>query len=101
MSASEDIHWIKSTANELNNLLQVISESSQVLESISGETPDSAKYFAILRNGVERATLVTRMIAERAGGGFNSELSPKPVLPPAPEVASIRPVAKPIVPALM
>src|SRR3954469_3825030 len=99
MAAFEDLSWVKSTANELNNLLQVISESSQVLESISGDTPDSAKYFAILRNGVERATRVTRMMVEKAGG-YSSEASPAPVLPPAPEAAAARPVAKPVVPTL-
>ena len=98
MAASEDISWVKSTANELNNLLQVISESSQVLESISGETPDSAKYFAILRNGVERATQVTRMMVERAGG-YSAEASPGAVFPPALDVAPPRPVAKPVLSA--
>ena len=34
MLDTEEIRWVKSTANELNNLLQVISESSQVLEMI-------------------------------------------------------------------
>ena len=34
MLDSEEIRWVKSTANELNNLLQVISESSQVLENL-------------------------------------------------------------------
>lgn len=65
---AEEIHWVKSTANELNNLLQVISESSQVLETICSESSESDKYFAILRNGVERAAKVTRMMASRMGG---------------------------------
>lgn len=64
----EEIRWIKSTANELNNLLQVISESSQVLEGLCAESPDTDKYLGILRNGVERATQVTRMITDRLGG---------------------------------
>ena len=41
MPGSEEIQWVKSTANELNNLLQVISESSQVLETICTESPDT------------------------------------------------------------
>ena len=68
MPESEDIKWVKATANELNNLLQVISESSQVLETICPETSDSEKYFAILRNGVERAAKTTQMMVNRVGG---------------------------------
>src|SRR5436190_22763358 len=68
MLDTEEIRWVKSTANELNNLLQVISESSQVLESLCDTTADSDRYFAILRNGVDRAAKVTRMMVERVGG---------------------------------
>src|SRR5436190_18450196 len=68
MLDTEEIRWVKSTANELNNLLQVISESSQVLETLCDTTADSDKYFAILRNGVDRAAKVTRMMVERVGG---------------------------------
>jgi CheY-like chemotaxis protein len=64
-----DITWAKATANELNNLLQVISESSERLESICPSSADSEKYFAILRNGVERATRVAAMMSDRLGGG--------------------------------
>jgi CheY-like chemotaxis protein len=68
MPGAEEIQWVKATANELNNLLQVISESSQVLETICAESPDTEKYFAILRSGVDRATKVTRMMVDRVGG---------------------------------
>lgn len=68
MPGDEEIKWVKATANELNNLLQVISESSQVLETICAESSDTEKYFAILRSGVERATKVTRMMVDRVGG---------------------------------
>src|SRR5215213_8340091 len=67
MLDKEEIDWVKSTANELNNLLQVISESSQVLERLCG-TADGENYFGILRNGVERATKVTRAMMDRVGG---------------------------------
>jgi CheY-like chemotaxis protein len=95
MPGSEEIQWVKSTANELNNLLQVISESSQVLESICTETPDTQKYFAILRNGVERATKVTQMMVNRVGGyqadvgpGAKAEApAPAPAQAPAPAVS--------------
>ena len=93
MPEPEDLQWVKSTANELNNLLQVISESSQVLEKICAESDDSEKYFAILRNGVERATRVTQMMVDRVGGHRSeSPIVSTPVPPP--------PVVNPVVPSL-
>src|SRR3954471_1264321 len=74
MLDKEEIEWVKTTANELNNLLQVISESSQVLERLCG-TADGENYFGILRNGVERATKVTRTMMDRVGG-----YSPEPAV---------------------
>jgi len=80
MPDSGDITWAKATANELNNLLQVISESSQRLESICPSDADSEKYFAILRSGVERATRVARMMADRLGGSAVGTIElPRPV----------------------
>src|ERR1041385_3550289 len=88
MLDAEDIRWVKSTANELNNLLQVISESSQVLETLSSGTSDTEKYFAILRNGVDRAAKVTRMMVERVGGYAQETPAPAPTAADA----SVRPV---------
>src|SRR6266567_1411040 len=83
MSGPEEIQWVKATANELNNLLQVISESSQVLETICAESPDTEKYFAILRSGVERATKVTRVMVDRVGGyQADGGTAGKPATPP-------------------
>jgi len=67
MFDAEEIRWVKSTANELNNLLQVITESSQFLETHTEENSDTHKYFDIIRNGVERAAQVTRLMLERVG----------------------------------
>jgi len=67
MFDAEEIRWVKSTANELNNLLQVITESSQFLENTCEATSDTQKYFDILRNGVERAAQVSRLMLERVG----------------------------------
>ncbi len=66
--ADEEHLWLKATANELNNLLQVISESSQMLGSLASQIPDAERYVAILRSGVERAIGVTRTMTERIGG---------------------------------
>ena len=95
MPGPDEIQWVKATANELNNLLQVISESSQVLETICAESPDTEKYFAILRSGVERATKVTRMMVDRVGGyqadmggASKAETAPTPIKPPIPQPVS-------------
>jgi CheY-like chemotaxis protein len=93
MPGPEEIQWVKATANELNNLLQVISESCQVLETICAETPDTEKYFGILRSGVERAAKVTRMMVDRVGGyqaeagGPGKVEAPVPTPVPAPTPA--------------
>ncbi len=76
----EEARWVKSTANELNNLLQVITESTQFLETLHGSHSDSAKYLSIVRNGVERATRVTRMMVERVGG-YNEAAQPPAAVP--------------------
>src|SRR4030095_12877461 len=68
MLDAEEIRWVKSTANELNNLLQVISESSQVLENLCEPTYETYKYFGMLKNAIERATKVTRLMVDRVGG---------------------------------
>ena len=83
-----DIPWAKATANELNNLLQVISESSGMLESICPRSADSDKYFAILRNGVERATRVAGMMANRLGAVEAAKPLRPPEVPKALETAT-------------
>lgn len=88
MLDSEEIRWVKSTANELNNLLQVINDSSQVLENLGAGSREFDRYFAILRNGVERAAKVTGMMADRVGGIGND--AGTPVTPAAPAPAPTR-----------
>lgn len=77
MPAPQNLSWIKSATNELNNLLQVIAESSQFLEQSEGQNENRKKYFDIIRNGVERATAVTRQMVERANEVTESA-SPRP-----------------------
>ncbi|MEQ1859713.1 MAG: response regulator [Chthoniobacteraceae bacterium] len=81
MLDNEEIRWVKSTANELNNLLQVISESSQSLETICDSTADTDKYFVMLHSAVERATKVTRMMVDRVGG-YSADVQVPPTAPP-------------------
>src|SRR5215207_4618672 len=68
MATTEDYQWVKSTANELNNLLQVITESSQMLETLCEGTMETDRYFAMMRSAVERAANVTQLMINRAGG---------------------------------
>ncbi len=100
----DDIAWIKATTNELNNLLQVISESGQVIESLSPKTEETEKYFAILRNGLERAAKVAGSMAERVGGSGAAGLGALPTVEAAalPEVPPLPPppTGGPLVPPL-
>ena len=83
MLEKEESEWIQSTANELNNLLQVISESSQVLETIYGGNADTDRFFAILRSGVERATKTARVMVNRVGGSSEEGFSAVTAAPAA------------------
>ena len=73
MLDQEEAAWISSTANELNNLLQVIAESSGALEGYCKSQPGAERYITMLHSGLERATQVTRTLAERAGGSLPEE----------------------------
>jgi CheY-like chemotaxis protein len=68
MLDADEVRWVMSTAIELNNLLQVISESSQMVETLSEGTPETDRYFSMLKNAVERATKVTQLMVDRVGG---------------------------------
>lgn len=54
-------------ASELNNLLEIISGTSATLENIWDGNDDADKYFAMLRNSVDRAAKVTAQLVEHAG----------------------------------
>ena len=68
MSAEPDNQWLHTAANDLNNLLQVIGESSKALEPICESSPEGMRYFAFLRTSVDRAKQVTAQLAARLGG---------------------------------
>ena len=55
-------------ASELNNLLEIISGTSSVIESIWEGCAGSQKYFEMLRASVDRAAKVTAQLVEHAGG---------------------------------
>jgi len=67
MPSPDELHWVKSTANELNNLLQVITESSQFLQRFTGGNPEAARYYDMMRSAVDRAAQLSRNMLERSG----------------------------------
>jgi len=83
-------------ASELNNLLEIISGTSAVIENIWAGNEDSQKYFDMLRASVDRAAAVTAQLAEHAGGTNKNILlhpelvefaRPRKVPTPAPKKA--------------
>lgn len=110
MLDAEDTAWLKATTNELNNLLQVISESSNMLAPKDDAMGEGAKYFSILRHGIERATSVARSMAERLGAADAGNVLRMPGMAepadqsmvPAPEVKPLPPLpaSGPLVPPL-
>src|SRR5689334_19774267 len=68
MSDPGEVGWIKTTANELNNLLQVISESGDLLEKHVVGNEEGERYLEMLRETVSRAVGVTRELADRLSG---------------------------------
>src|SRR6266480_2791936 len=64
-------------ASELNNLIQIISGTSSLIENIWEGSPGSEKYFEMLRASIERAEQVTAQLVAQAGGATT-----KRVLPP-------------------
>lgn len=90
MEANQDINWLKTTANDLNNLLQVITESSNVLEPLCTGTDEGRRYYEFLRNSLTRATNVTSELVGRLGGGYRrseSVSAPSPAPGAAPNSA--------------
>jgi CheY-like chemotaxis protein len=85
MSAQPDNQWLQSTANDLNNLLQVIAESSKALGPICDSSPEGRRYFAFLKSSVERAKQVTNELVEKLGG--QTTFRPQAPKPEAPAVS--------------
>jgi CheY-like chemotaxis protein len=54
--------------SELNNLLQIISGTSALMDNSGENKAESATYLTILRTSIERAEKVAARLAERAGG---------------------------------
>ena len=54
--------------SELNNLLQIISSTSELIRDITKNHGGVAKYFDMLRESVDRASQITTDLVRRAGG---------------------------------
>ena len=54
--------------SELNNLLQIISSTSELIQDITKNHGGCAKYFEMLRESVDRATEITTDLIRQAGG---------------------------------
>ena len=68
MAGTDDIKWLRSTANDLNNLLQVISESSKALRPLCEADTEALRYYSFLSNGLDRAQQVTAQMSAKLGG---------------------------------
>lgn len=97
MLDEQDIRWLKATANELNNLLQVISESTSFSLRMQLDDPEREKYASMARTATDRAAHLVKMMVERTGqvgeiAAVPSQAAvpvifpPRPVTPPAPVV---------------
>jgi CheY-like chemotaxis protein len=54
--------------SELNNLLQVISSTSELINDITKSNPSCSKYMKMLRESIERATEITTELVRQSGG---------------------------------
>jgi len=66
------------TTSELNNLLQIIGSTTDLMENIWEGRTDAEKYFAMLRDSVQRAADLTAQMVEQAGGAHQGLLRPPP-----------------------
>src|SRR5207244_12564113 len=65
---SQEKNHNSKVASELNNLIQIISGTSCLIENIWEGRPGSEKYFEMLRASIERAEQVTAQLVAQAGG---------------------------------
>jgi CheY-like chemotaxis protein len=81
-------------ASELNNLLQIISGTSALIENVWEGAEGAEKYFSMLRTSIERAEQVTAQLVARAGGTSGKViLHPtfqQPAAPTSPAASSAR-----------
>jgi CheY-like chemotaxis protein len=87
MPSPDELHWVKSTANELNNLLQVITESSNFLQRFTGGNPEAARYHEMMRSAVDRAAQLSRTMLERSAANAAGQSATIHTQAPAPAMS--------------
>ena len=86
MAEEDEARWLRATANELNNLLQIIREAQEMLAALLPEDPIAGKFLHILDSSTKRAMEVSRTLSTRAEqrmAAFPGAVA----LPPTPELA--------------
>jgi len=87
--------------SELNNLLQIISGTSALIENVWEGAQGSEKYFTMLRTSIERAEQVTAQLVARAGGTSGKVIlhptfqQPAAAVPPSPSSTRKRSIPSP------
>ena len=77
MPEGEDIRWLQTAVNELNNLLQVADESAHLLEPLCGDQPDAKKYFEFLQISLDRASKVVSQLTAHMEGRAPEQAAPQ------------------------
>lgn len=94
MVEADDIMWLRSAANDLNNLLQVIAESSKAIKPLCESNTEALRYYSFLTSGLDRAQQVTAQMSAKLGGlstlveVLSADAPPPPPEPPPVQVAS-------------
>ena len=89
MLSDTDHQWLQTAANDLNNLLQVISESSKAVQPMCEASPEGIRYFAFLRSSLDRAKDVTTQLSTRLGGHRLPAAIPASHPPATPKTPSV------------
>ena len=92
MPDTDEIRWLKSTANELNNILQVISESVKLLASLCEGDPERDKCLNMVQSSVDRAGQISRLLLDHAGERESVQV---PAFPSPGQMAKAAPVPVP------
>lgn len=87
---AEESQWVKSTATELNNLLQVISESAQLMDGLPQQSEESKKHINIVRSSADRATAVTNLMLARVAESMPEQEESVPAMAPGAPVVTDR-----------
>jgi len=81
-------------ASELNNLIQIISGTSELIENIWEGTEGSEKYFAMLRASIARAEQVTAELVAQAKGARRKIMLPPSLQKGADPIPTADPVRR-------